>query len=225
MFYINIAAMIVDRVSPFSAIFIFEGILLVLTLTGLILCFFVEFKFIIYAFLCCCWGIDGLLSGSGLIGFIIYEVAFLFLWRQKYLSFKWCLSIFLATLPVPVVVIFLTYESRLINKNLMQILAFLFLCSLVYFLFYPSINKNRKHVHKTLDVSEFRFSDRETRILKSALNADKYTAIANNENISVSYVKKCMKYICQKMQVSDRTELLATYSGYSLITQTNEIAQ
>jgi DNA-binding NarL/FixJ family response regulator len=80
-------------------------------------------------------------------------------------------------------------------------------------------------VHKTLDVSEFRFSDRETRILKSALNADKYTAIANNENISVSYVKKCMKYICQKMQVSDRTELLATYSGYSLINQTNEIAQ
>ena len=68
-------------------------------------------------------------------------------------------------------------------------------------------------------MSELGLSEREIRIFRSVLKAEKYGTIAQQENISISYVKKCMKDICQKIHVCDRTELLTTYAGYTVTVQ------
>lgn len=213
---LNVTDIFIRRTTPLTALFVFEGILLALTFAGLALSYFTEYKFYIYAFLCLFWGIDGLLSGRGLIGYIIYAISFLFLWRQNNVSPRMYLIAFLASSPLPVLIILLAYDGEALSKILMQIVAFALMCALSCFLVRPAITKKKTAVHETIDVSGLGFSDREIRILDSALKAHKYTAIATNERISVSYVKKCMKAICQKMQVADRTELLATYGGYSI---------
>lgn len=216
MFAMNVAYFLFNRETPLSALLVFEIILLILTFAGLTLSYFTEDKFMIYAVLCLFWGFDGLLSGKGLIGFIIYAVSFLFLWRQHRISPKAYLTVFIGSLPIPVTIILLSYEGESLSKTLMQIVAFTILCALSYFLIHPAIAKKRITVRETIDISELGLSKREIRILESALNAEKYTAIATSERISVSYVKKCMKNICLKMQVADRTELLATYGGYAI---------
>lgn len=213
---LNAADIVTNRVTSLSALIVFEGILLILTFTGLVLSYFIENKFLVYAGLCLLWGIDGLLSGRGLIGYIIYSVSFLFLWRQHNVSPKTYLIAFLASSPVPVTIILLAYGEEAMSKILMQIIAFALISALSFFLVRPAIAKKNIMVHETIDVSGLGLSDREIRILNSALKAEKYTAIAADERISESYVKKCMKSICRKMQVADRTELLATYGGYSI---------
>lgn len=213
---INGLDIFIQHATPLSALFVFEGILLALTLAGLVACNFTEYKFCIYAVLCLFWGIDGMLSGRGLIGYIVYAVSFLFMWRQHNVSPWAYLIAFLSSLPVPVAIILLAYDGDALPKLLMQVIAFTLLCALSYFLIRPAIAKKKIMVHETIDCSGLGLSDREIRILNSALKAVKYTAIAADERISESYVKKCMKSICRKMQVADRTELLATYGGYSI---------
>lgn len=213
---INATDIFVSRTTELSAFFVFEGILLLLTFAGLIVSYFTEYRFMVYAVLCFVWGIDGLLSGRGLIGFVIYAASFPFLWRQRSLSTKSCLALVLASLPIPTASILLSYEGEALSKTLMQVIAFAIICALSFFLILPVIAKKRITVSETIDVTGLGLSDREIRILESALMAEKYTTIASTERISVSYVKKCMKSICRKMKVADRTELLATYAGYTV---------
>ena len=70
---------------------------------------------------------------------------------------------------------------------------------------------------KVLDLTGNGFSERDKLIVVKILAGEKYTAISEELNCSLSTINKDFSDICKRLEVADKTELLVKYSGCEII--------
>ncbi|MDR0636083.1 MAG: LuxR C-terminal-related transcriptional regulator [Treponema sp.] len=60
------------------------------------------------------------------------------------------------------------------------------------------------------------FSPRDVRILQSILNGKKYECIAHEQTISLSSVKKRVRFLYDRLNLRDRASFMNSYEGYTI---------
>jgi DNA-binding CsgD family transcriptional regulator len=198
-------------------VFILECALFTITFIILGINYFEKYFFTGYGIICMLWGCEVILSKGGLIGFITFSLSYLFFWRQNLFSSP-KLKYFLFTLfAVPTLLLFISNDNSYIYHTLWYLVAFLIICLITIYLLNPLYSKKGILPEKIIEVKHYNLSDREVIILKAMLKGQKYSAIAIELNCSLSTIKKDISDICDKLGVSDKTELLIKYSDCTIL--------
>jgi DNA-binding CsgD family transcriptional regulator len=216
VFIANIPDLQTDKADSFLR-FILECVLFSLTFIILGINYFEKYYFTGYGILCMLWGCEVILSKGGLIGFITFSLSYLFFWRQNLFSSP-KLKYFLFTLfVIPILLLFISNDNSYIYHTLWYLVAFLIICLITIYLLNPLYSKKGILPEKIIEVKHYNLSDREVIILKAMLKGQKYSAIAIELDCSLSTIKKDISDICDKLGVSDKTELLIKYSDCTIL--------
>jgi DNA-binding CsgD family transcriptional regulator len=217
VFIVNIPYLQKDKSVSFFC-FILECILFAITFVILGINYVEKYRFTGYGILCMLWGCEVILAKGGLIGFITFSLSYLFFWRQNFLSSPKVKYILFALFTVPFILLFVSGDNSYICHTLWYLAAFFIICLLAAYLLYPLYSKKGVVPEKILNVKRYDLSDREIDVLKDILQGKKYTVIATELSCSLSTIQKDISDICDKLSVSDKTELLIKYSGCSVTT-------
>jgi DNA-binding CsgD family transcriptional regulator len=185
----------------------------------LILLLVFPYQFYIHAAFFWTFGLIRLFDGGGISALLVHLISYIFLYRQGFFSTR-----ALPKLVIGGIVLFLVFASQLrlgyvvFARNInyyVNVLAILVVAAL---LLLPEI-KNLRNAKKdfTLRLASDFFTEKDVEILNKIKDGDKYDSIAIDIEMPVSTLKKHIRSLFERLQVSDRVRFVSLYSNYKII--------
>jgi len=184
------------------------------------------YRFWIHAVFCLSWGLVRIADGELTTPLLLYLFGSVFLFRMGFFKSHEVLKMFSGVLLLAAAI---TSQYRLDHETFTQrILHFLLiflLLFLVVVVFLPEIKiVRKKRRERVLSLKPGRFTEEDAAVLRKILSWEKYEAIAKDEGISVSTMKRRINRIFDMLQISDRASFLSRYAGHTIILEDEVIS-
>jgi DNA-binding CsgD family transcriptional regulator len=211
-----------DLFHPYVALSL-EGVAVI----GCVALVIVPLQFSIYAALCCVWGLFHIINGGSFGGILMYGLGLLFALK---------IGLFHAHRPIKLSFAILLlagalfsqirFGSEYLAETLLDALAVCVMAMLGVLLYSREIQKQASARETGMVMSEGQkkilllqqgmFSQRDIDILQLILEGQRYEYIAGEQKISLSLVKKRVRFLYDHLNLLDRASFMSVYEGYSV---------
>ena len=193
--------------------------LITITVLAALLVIF-PYRFYIHAAACWILSLAFLLGDGRANALMMHFIGYLFLYRQGFFATKARIKLICGGGLLLLVVILAQqrFEPSDFVHNIPRYMDFLIALAVSYLILRPEINylKNRKK-DMVLQLPADYFTERDVLILEKIIQGEKYEAIAQETKMSMSSLKRHIRRLFLRLQVSDRLCFITFYANHKVI--------
>jgi DNA-binding CsgD family transcriptional regulator len=197
------------------------------TVIGCVALVIVPLQFSIYAVFCCLQGLFHVINGGSFGGILMYGLGLLFALKAGLLrTYKPVKLSFAILFLAGALLSQIRFGSEHLTETLLDALAVCVMVTLGVLLYSREIQKQAsardagmvmsEEQKKILLLQQGMFSQRDIDILQLILEGQRYEYIAGEQKISLSLVKKRVRFLYDHLNLPDRASFMSVYEGYSV---------
>ena len=223
IFNLTMRAFVFEHYEPHIFLFSATGFIIMYCIIAILLVFLTIFPYQFYIHAAICWlGGLGMLVVDGCTtnALLIHAIGYMFLYRQGFFRTKKHLKILAGGIVLAAAVASqMRLESVVFTRNLSQFIDTTLIVIAVYFFLrmeYRHMKKQKPIQGMILYLPADIFTAADAEILKEILAGSKYEAIAQEKGLSISTLKKHIRKLFQRLQVSDRITFMSKYAKHQI---------
>ncbi|MDR1325527.1 MAG: hypothetical protein LBK00_05775 [Treponema sp.] len=197
------------------------------TVIGCVVLVIFPLRFSIYAVFCCLQGLFHVINGGSFGGILMYGLGLLFALKAGLLQTHRPIKLSFATLLLAGALLSqIRFGSEHLTETFLDTLAIGVMATLGVLLYIREIQKqiaNREastvasgEQKSILLLPQGMFSQRDIEMLHLILEGEKYEYIAGKQGISLSLVKKRVRFLYNHLNLPDKESFINTYEDYSI---------
>jgi hypothetical protein len=218
-----------DILTPTSTIVLYG-----FTILGCLLLAISPLQFYIYTFLCCLWGVINIVEGGSALGVLMYGLGLFFALKKGFFATRWKLKLSLASIPLIVALCSqFRYGWKTFLGSFIDILGLFIIMAIVVFLARHELQNLRKNKTPSMDMQQLpsakvltlprdKFKRKDVAIAQGILEGKKYLAIANEQNMGLSSLKRRAKMLFTYVNVTNGQSFIATYEDCAVELENSE---
>jgi hypothetical protein len=200
------------------------------TIIGAGFLIFFPLQFYIYAGFCCLWGLINIIDGGGLSGMLMYGLGLIFAYKKGFFRTVPVFKTVLAGLVLMAAPLFqILYGVAYFMGTVLEFLELCAVAGLTAALFRQELRAKMKEqgsplfgrsfsvTEKELRLDRKHFTGRDLLILQTILAGGKYEAIAVEQQMGLSTLKKRVASLFSLLEVPDKAQFLKRYGKHEVV--------
>lgn len=191
---------------------ILVGVMVILTI-------FFPYQFYIHGILCLLLGLIRLIDGGLTNALLIHLFGYIFLYRQGFFKTHGCIKLSIGgIIIIAAIASQARFEDVVLLPRLVHFIGSILIIAVTIILLKPEIQIIKKKKRKmVLTLPADLVTEKDAEILIKILAGEKYEAIANDEDLSLSTLKKNVRRLFNILRVNDRINFISLYANHEVV--------